>query len=192
MIRVAFTNLKGGTGKTTVTVMVARALAEAGVSVAVKDNDKQGTASEWLRQDGGGGVLPHAPGVKCDVLLIDTPPSEHGVNGVIGTTDAYVIVSSPSPADLWASKSAIGIIRGSVKKPTVKMLFNSVKKGGRLADGREELAKAAECDHLKAYITRRECYQHAAVWGWKALDRAARDEITKVSVELMSLLASVR
>ena len=49
-------NGKGGTGKTTLSVLLAHALAEAGKTVAVQDRDPQGTATKWLKENEGGKV----------------------------------------------------------------------------------------------------------------------------------------
>jgi chromosome partitioning protein len=47
MRTVAFLHQKGGTGKTTLAIATAMALAEQGTCVLLMDADVQGTASEW-------------------------------------------------------------------------------------------------------------------------------------------------
>ena len=87
MRRIALSNNKGGSGKTTTTVSLAAAFAERGLRVLVVDLDPQGSATEWLggRESPNGlvefstGAIPFsqlvvkstAPGVD----LIPTSPS---------------------------------------------------------------------------------------------------------------------
>jgi cellulose biosynthesis protein BcsQ len=49
---VALCNGKGGSGKTTVTILLASALSEAGHDVAVLDTDPQRTATKWIAETG--------------------------------------------------------------------------------------------------------------------------------------------
>jgi chromosome partitioning protein len=51
---VAVCNLKGGTGKSTLSINLACALAELGERVILVDNDEQGSAAGWAQ----GGTLP--------------------------------------------------------------------------------------------------------------------------------------
>jgi len=39
---------------------------------------------------------------------------------------------------------------------------------------------------LKSTISRRQCYQHAALLGWQALDGDAREEIRRAALEIIT------
>ena len=60
---VAVCNLKGGTGKSTLSVNIACALAIRGIRVALVDNDRQASATLW----GSAGKLP----ITCLSLPLD-------------------------------------------------------------------------------------------------------------------------
>jgi chromosome partitioning protein len=79
MIVLTVTNTKGGTGKTTSTVSLAGALAEAG-RVLVIDLDPQGSATRWLhgpeRGDGGREVARQYQDRPLRVLTSDLPIAE--------------------------------------------------------------------------------------------------------------------
>jgi len=70
---ITLANGKGGSGKTTLAVLLAHALAESGKAVSVLDLDPQGTATNWLRESGSK-VAMYDPARKYDAVFIDTPP----------------------------------------------------------------------------------------------------------------------
>ncbi len=63
-------NGKGGTGKTTLTVLLAHALAEAGKKVAVLDRDPQGTATQWIKECESKKVALYDHASKYDAVFI--------------------------------------------------------------------------------------------------------------------------
>lgn len=86
---IAVIQTKGGAGKTTVSMMLAFALAELGDSVVVLDADKQQSATDWAKAVGdveGAITVCTVPTErtledavewqdgKWDFLIIDTPP----------------------------------------------------------------------------------------------------------------------
>ena len=125
---IAVANLKGGTGKSTVSVNVACGLAERGKRVMIVDNDPQGTASHWA----GRGQLPveciHRPlesfaqtapwinGVQAvrrdfDITLIDLPASVAPALGASFMMASVILIpSSPSEIDLVATRRILSHI----------------------------------------------------------------------------------
>ncbi len=65
-------NGKGGSGKTTLTILLGAAMAEAGHRVAVLDTDPQKTATRWIEEIGG--LTLFQEDQSYTALLIDTPP----------------------------------------------------------------------------------------------------------------------
>lgn len=183
-------NAKGGTGKSTLTVLLAHALAEAGKRVAVLDLDPQATATNWLRECDGSKVAQYdqRQASEYDAVFVDTPPRLDALAPALATCSVAVLVCSPSPADLWTTRDTVAAIRDKLPdKARLRLLFNGVLAHTVLARELPDLAKRIGVKALSSTISRRQCYQHAALLGWKALDQAAREELFKAALEVVTV-----
>jgi chromosome partitioning protein len=182
-------NGKGGTGKTTMAVLLAHALAEAGKRVAVLDLDPQATATAWLRECESAKVAKYdqRQAAEYDAVFIDTSPRLDTLAQALATCSIAVLVCSPSPADLWTTRDTAASIRD--KLPTgarLRLLFNGVQAHTVLSRELPDLAERIGVKALRSTISRRQCYQHAALLGWQALDQAAREEMFKAALEVIT------
>jgi len=180
-------NGKGGTGKTTAAVLLAHALAEAGRRVAVLDLDPQHTAQAWLRECESKKVAEYETGSTYDAVFVDTPPRLDLLSPALASCAVAVIVASPSPADLWTTRDTAAAIRPHLAKGSrLRLLFNGVQAHTVLARDLPALAERIGVQALTSTISRRQCYQHAALLGWQALDPAARDELFTAALEIVT------
>jgi chromosome partitioning protein len=181
-------NGKGGSGKTTLTILLASALSEAGHDVAVVDTDPQKTATRWISETGH--LKLAQPGAAPTALFIDTPPrlESKELAESLSRADVIVVVTSPSPADLFTSRDTAQLIqdRGLAKRAYV--LFNQVQGGTVLARELDDLSSRIGLPSLKNRVHRRQAYQHAVLLGWKSLPGEAREEIFKVALEITALV----
>jgi MinD-like ATPase involved in chromosome partitioning or flagellar assembly len=177
---------KGGVGKSTLALLLHEALRQAGKVVAIRDWDAQGTSNKALRLLG---TEPAVLDATYDVLLYDTPPSlEHVATGyAVQQSDVAVVVTSPSPADIWEAEEAVQFVRAHNRDAEVRLVFNKVRKGTVLTRLTAESAKEVSAPALSTMVSDRECYKHAIGEGWKALDGAAREEVLQLTVALLSL-----
>ena len=175
---------KGGVGKSTVSILLYEAFRQAGKSVSIHDWDAQGTSSKSLEQI-------HGKKHKMDnpsIVIYDTPPNlEHTATATaVRSADIVLVVTSPSPADIWEADNAVLFAKAKNSKASVRVIFNKVRRAtvlGRLVD---ESAKQVSVPALPVTLSARECYQHAVAQGWKALDGAARQEVLQLIVALLS------
>ena len=97
-----------------------------------------------------------------------------------------VLVCSPSPADLWTTKHTAEAIGSHIPKGArLRLLFNGVLSNSVLARELPALADRIGVKPLSAVISRRQVYQHAALIGWPALDREAREELFNAALEIV-------
>jgi len=120
-------------------------------------------------------------------VMIDTPPRIDAIRPALASASIVVLVCSPSPADLWTTRDTAAAIAphlpGGAK---TRILFNGVRSNTILARELPDLAERIGVKALRSTISRRQCYQHAALIGWPALDGTAREELFKAAVELLS------
>jgi chromosome partitioning protein len=178
---------KGGVGKSTLSILLYEAFRQAGKSVSIKDWDAQGTSSKALDLILGPEASKKQP-TKTDIVIYDTPPSlEHTATATaVRNSDLVLVVTSPSPADIWEADEAVHFVQAKNSAATVRVIFNKVRKAtilGRLVD---ESAKQVSVPALSVTLSGRECYQHAVAQGWKALDSAAREEVLQLIVSVLS------
>ncbi len=188
-MKIALCNGKGGSGKTTVAVLLASALGEAGHDVALLDTDPQKTATRWIGETQSPIKLAQN-GKQYGALLIDTPPrlESRQVAEAISSADAVIVVSSPSPADLFTSRDTVELINKNQASERSRLLFNQVQPGTILARELKDMGDRIGLQPLKSQLHRRQAYQHAVVLGWKSLPLEAREEIFKLALEITSLL----
>ena len=116
-------NPKGGSGKTTLSVNLARALLERGRSVLLVDTDPQGSARDWLAAEPDNPVdliaLDRANGIRTvttfatgyDVAVLDGAAKLADlIPAVIRVSDYVLIPVQPSPYDVWAVSELVDLI----------------------------------------------------------------------------------
>jgi chromosome partitioning protein len=182
-------NQKGGAGKTTLTLLLAMALEDIGRRVAIVDRDPQLTSTRAIQHLNSldlSKIELVAEVGNHDVTFIDTAPRLDDVLGTaIKAADRVILVSSPSPADLWSTQQSRDFVLSHIN-PKAKngILFNSVVKGAKISRDLEELARHIGLPALRNCVVRRQSYQYAILHGWSALKGVERDEIKSAALEI--------
>ncbi len=183
VMRIAFIAKKGGVGKSTLSLLLQAALRQAGRTVTLVDWDMQGTSTKALAVLG---QSAHAE--NAEIVIYDTPPNlEHpAMATAIRNADLCLVVTSPSPADIWEAEEAVRFAVSRNPSATVRLVYNKVRRGTVLGRLLEETARLVPAPALGASLSARECYQHAVAQGWKALDGAAREEVLQLALAVLA------
>lgn len=184
-------NGKGGAGKTTLAVLLVLALRQHGQAVSLIDRDPQATASRWLATLDESATASPAPN-RSALTIIDTAPQLDSpqLTQSIRESDLVLLVSSSSPADLWSSQNTVETIRTHLRPgATTRLIFNQVQPHTLLGRDLSDLSQRIGLPRLESHLRRRQVYQHAALLGWSALDKPARQEMLSLAHEVSQLLA---
>ncbi len=121
---ISILNQKGGAGKTTISVNLARGLKQDGGSVLLVDSDPQGSARDW-HAAGNGELITvigldrptldkdiQAVGSGYDWVIIDGAPQlEKMAIAAIKCSDIILVPVQPSPYDIWATEDLVDVIQ---------------------------------------------------------------------------------
>lgn len=187
-----FCNQKGGSGKTTLTLLTAMALESIGQRVAIIDRDPQRTSTRAIENLASRDLTSielasNAEGY--DSVFIDTAPRlDKALGRSIAEADRVILTASPSPADLWSTQESREFVESHLNADAkCALLFNSVVRASKVSRDLEQLAEAIGLPALKNYLSRRQAFQYAVLKGWDNLKPAERDEIKTITLEINSL-----
>ncbi|MBV9948711.1 MAG: AAA family ATPase [Myxococcales bacterium] len=123
---IAFCNLKGGSGKTTLAVNVAAALHRAGQRILLVDGDTQGSATAWAARaaergkDGPPCIAVAAAALRrdlprlaegYDVAIVDGPARLGAeTRAAMLVADLVVVPMAPGALDLWAAAETVRVL----------------------------------------------------------------------------------
>ncbi len=189
MSKICFVNGKGGVGKTTLSVLVAATLNNAGHSTSIFDCDPQRSAQEQAKLFD----LPVGD-IGKKFVIYDTMPElkywkDAGIDEIIRAADLVILVATPSPVDLATTAESCQVVKKmrDPNKPT-RIVFNSVVVNSRVAQTINEIAGTLGFPVLSNRICRRQTYQNASINGWGDLTTEAREELLNLTLEILSVL----
>lgn len=149
---IAVIQTKGGTGKTTTSMLLGSALTFLGHSVLVLDSDKQRSATDWA-EDAGEGLGFEVKPVPTDrtletalrrfrdddydFILVDTPPGSNSIVELAAReADLALVPTGVSPLDMKRTQATLDSFVGT-ETPVAVVLVN-VDKREKLLDLAQE------------------------------------------------------
>lgn len=212
---IAVVNQKGGSGKTTISMQLAGALAQRGNKILVVDADPQGTATRWAASAEDQAPFPASVvglsaannkvhrEVKKFVddygcIIIDCPPAADSPvpQSALLIADLALVPLIPSPLDIWA---AVGIrqvitnvsdINESLK---ARLVMNQCQPNTTLAQEALDVLPEFGIELAKTYLRHRQVYRQSAVFGqtvhnFGSKATAAIEEIENLTDEVLDIL----
>lgn len=210
---IAFSNHKGGSGKTTGAMSLAGALAKK-YSVLVVDADELPAATKWAAQADDANPFPAgviglaAAGGKIhrelqrlseqyDFIIVDCPPSVTSPvpQSVFLVADLVIIPARPSLSDIWGAKDTLALVeKAKVINEHVKVAFllSAMKSKTQLGKDAAEVLNDLDGHLMKTVLTDRQAYPQSLVLGGTVFDvpgaKAARVEVEALANEVLKLL----
>src|SRR5215213_5052859 len=180
-------NQKGGSGKTTLSMQLAGALARRGNKVLVVDADPQGTATRWAATADDDKPFPASVvGLSAATskihrevqkfvddyhyVVIDCPPAADSPvpQSALLIADLALVPIIPSPLDMWAAVGIRQVIEniGDLNEGLVaRLVINQCQPNTSLVKEALEVLPEFGIDLCRTYLHHRQVYRHSALFG---------------------------
>ena len=192
-MKITFCGQKGGTGKTTLSFLVAETLSRAGKKVAVRDDDPQGSITQIITD------LQEANKTNVDILendrageyefiIVDTLPrlSSRSLTEAVKESDYLVLPLKASIIDIRATLPAVEMIKDNIK-PDAKAfgLWNMVRQGTKISKELKDLESVLEFPVLKQSIPERIGFTYATLQGYDVLSMDDKHLLQQIILECL-------
>lgn len=205
---ITFASLKGGSGKSVLSIHLAHSIALAKRRVVLVDADPQSSSSNWaaareepppfvvvgMARDTLHRDLP-ALAQDYDHAVVDTPPRVSALaRSAILAADLVLIPVQPSSFDIWASSETVELVKEAQQfKDSIKAAFVINRRVANSAIGRE--VEEALADYpipvIKTAIAQRVAFAESSA-GYTVMETspkgAAANEIKALSKDVLKLL----
>ena len=212
---IAVANQKGGSGKTTVSMQMAGAIARRGSKVLVVDADPQGTATRWAASAEDEHPFPasviglSAASAKVhrevkkfiddyDYIVIDCPPAADSPvpQSALLIADLVLVPIIPSPLDIWAAvgiRQVIATVSDLNEGLKARLVLNQCQPNTTLAQETLEVLPEFGIELAKAQLRHRQVYRQSAVFGQTVHDfggkaSSAIKEVENLITEVFAIL----
>jgi chromosome partitioning protein len=207
-------NQKGGSGKTTVSMNLASALARRGYKVMVVDADKQNSATLWSGNADNGFPATvvslaenkniHNEVVKLakdyHFIVIDCPPAADSLVSVrvMPVSDLVLVPLKPAPMDMWATTTLkLAIDQAQAVNPSLqaRVVMNQCEMRTRLAREVIEVANDIGIPLLTTHISKRVAFSEmpgagATIYDYKSIVPDAVLEIETLANEVLQVITT--
>jgi chromosome partitioning protein len=200
---------KGGCGKSSIAINVARDLQLRGLDVCILDTDKQSTAQNW-RASGEDELLPvfgvdKASNLESTVKELDGTFDVAAIDGgahlqemhaaIIKTSDLVLIPIQPSPGDIWPAETIVELVKTRQQvadSPEAVFVLNRRKQGTRLSKATKETLQQFELSVWEGTVDR-VAYAEALGKGISVVessDRKAASEVELITENVIDALST--
>ena len=205
MITIAILGQKGGSGKTTLSINLARGLQLSGASVVIIDTDAQGSARDWNKANNGN-LIPvigcDRPTLEkdfknikeCDIAIIDgTPKLKEMAISSIKLSDFVLIPIQPSQLDIWATSDLIALVKErqqAFQKPKGAFIVTRQIQGSKAQKEIKNVLKETDFKIFENGTFQRMDYINTIANGKTVFETPgkAKEEMTKMVNELMEFI----
>lgn len=199
---------KGGSGKSTISINIARCLQLKGYNVALIDTDPQASAREWnaLASDEFFPVYGCDKGISekeirqldklADFVVIDGAPRiEKSMTDAIRLSDFILIPLKPSQFDIWACKDSIELVQARMQideRLKAGLVLSQTNKQTNLTkDVVQFISDNFDIPLLTSSTGLRVSYAEVLSQGGTVFEghsKEAKEEITKITDEILTML----
>ena len=210
-LTIAVSSLKGGVGKSTITLNLATCLHQAGHRAIVIDTDPQGTCRMWaakaaeVEREGPPVVAMDGKTLRrdlervskgFDVAIIDCPPRMGAeTRAAMLASDLVVLPVTPGAADVWALRETIAVLAEARQMRDELRAVIVLNRSDRTTLAKLALAALGELDVevLDATLRNRVAYGEATLAGLGVVDYAPEsDAAFEMRRFTKAVLAAVR